>query len=353
MSRIDILRQRIVKRLQRFENSREPRHEIIWGLLGDIDGTVSVPNQSGKVYCRLLGLNSILVRAWNATVPLVANLRVDVEVERQEGMPNDYSVLGIAKVGYGGYENETRFYLPPHHETHEYSSGEGGYDIVNVYTRALAELRADAQATPDMTLHISAGLYMTETHLVIRAAADSPAFSAAPAAGYNRFDLLYLNTSNNQYEITEGTAALAGFAARPLPESKQIAIVWVFFQAGDTAITNSMLIDARVFLLPVGALELAEHALDPQAANSKHTGTLAGLHAHVYNENKSNECDGAKTVFITAHEFMPEYLGVFLNGQLLTLDDDYTEGAFYDSFTMSTAPIAGDTFIVAYAPQIA
>ena len=256
MSVADILRQRIIKRLQRFEASREPRHEIIWGLLGDVDGTVSVPNQAGKVYCRLLGIDSNLVRAWNSTMPLVANARVDVEVERQEGMPDDYAILGVSKTGYVGYENAPRFYLPPHHETHEYSSGTGGYDIVNVYNRMLAELRADAQATPDMTLTISAGLYMTKDGMIIRDAANSPAFGAAPAAGLVRFDLLYLDVADNQYKISAGTAAPVGVAARPLPGSKHIAIVWAFLQNGDTAITNSMLIDARVLYLPLGSLKL-------------------------------------------------------------------------------------------------
>jgi len=260
MSETDSLRRRIVQRLQQFRDSREPRHEIIWGLLGDVDGTVSVPNQSGKVYCRLLGISSNVVRAWNASVPLVANLRVDVEVERQEGMPDDYAIIGVAKVAYVGYGDKSRFYVPPHHETHEYSSGVGGYDIVNVYTRMLAELRADAQATPNMTVAISAGMYMTDTTLVIRSAATSPTFSAAPAAGYSRFDLLYLNTANNAYEISKGDAALAGYAVRPLPSSKHIAIAWVFIQAGNTAITNSMIIDARVLWLPIGALRAGQVA---------------------------------------------------------------------------------------------
>ena len=454
MSRVDILHKRIVERLQRFEASREPRHEIIWGLMGDVDGTISVPNQAGKVYCRLLGETSNLVRAWNSTMPLVVNLRVDIEVERQEGMPDDYTVLGVSRTGYGGYIDDTRNYVPPHHETHEYSSGVGGYDIVNVYTRALAELRADAQATPDMTVAISAGLYMTKTSLVIRGAEDSPTFSAAPAAGIIRYDLLYLDTGTNAYGITEGNAGPPGFANRPLPSSKQIAIAWVFFQNGDTAITNSMIIDARVLWLPIGALELKDHVLlsaphtdtlvdtvidgdvlignvtpkwsrlaitipaanvrnvlgidnaelrpswktaldatnpadiasaaspgtalpfshrdhvhahpvelgtdlhhaeehpyDPLGVDAVHTGTLSGLHAHADNENKSGECNGSKTVFITAQEFLQEGIKVFLNGQLLTIDDDYTEGVFYDSFTMSVAPEVGDSFMLSYIAQ--
>ena len=348
MSVSDILRRRIIERLQRFEASREPRHEIIWGLLGDVEGTVSVSNQAGKVYCRLLGIGSNLVRAWNAVVPLVANLRVDVEVERQEGMPDDYTVLGVGRVGYSGYYNDPRNFVPPHHETHEYTPGVGGYDIVNVYNRALAELRADAQATPDMTLRISSGLYLTENTMVVRDAADSPTFSAAPAAGLIRYDLLYLDTTNNQYKVSEGTAAPPGMASRPMPGDWHMPIAWVFLQSGETAILFTMIIDARILFLPIGALSVGVHPLDTRVIDAVHTGTLPGLHIHAINEDKSAECDGVKTVFIPAQEYEPETLKALLNGQALTLDDDYTEGTFYDEITVSVAPIGGDALVLDY-----
>lgn len=559
MSKRDELRERALQKLQRFKDSLEPRHEIIWGLLGDAEGTVSVPGQAGKSYCRLFGISTYLVRAWNASTSLVPNLRVDVEVERQEGMPDDYIVLGVSKVGYSGYVNQPRDYVSPHHETHEYSPGEGGYDIVNVYNRALAELRADSQATPDMTLRISAGLYLTETTMVVRDRADSPAFTAAPGAGLIRYDLLYLDTADSQYKITEGTAAVPAMASKPLPTDGQIPIAWVLFEAGDTAITYTMITDARILYLPIGALGVGDHALlsvphtdtladdvvdgdvlignvtpawsrlaiavpaanvrnvlgidntelrpswktaldatdpadiagaaspgtslifshrdhvhahpaglgvdlhhtqihdiiggdhtvtgakwnvvaciaidtvglflaladvsagagveailksdatgglilqrldtdtmglpngnafpgapndgdvfyrtdedilyiydgaawttvsvigdhplDPSAVDAVHTGTLKGLHAHADNENKSGECNGIKTVFLTAQEFSQEGLHVHLNGQLLTLNDDYTEGAFYDAFTMAVAPIAGDKLMLSYVAE--
>lgn len=94
-----------------------------------------------------------------------------------------------------------------------------------------------------------------------------------------------------------------------------------------------------------------DHPLDPLATGGVHTGTLPGLHAHADNENKSGECNGVKTVFLTAQEFSQESLHVFLNGQLLTPDDDYAEGAFYDSFAMSVAPIAGDKLMLSYVAE--
>lgn len=387
MSIADDLRRRIVQRLQRFEESREPRHEITWGLMGDVDGTVSIANQTGKVYCRLLGITSNLVRAWNAAAPLVADMRVDIEVERQEGMPDDYTVLGASRIAYIGYADHPRNYVSPHHETHEYTPGVGGYDIINVYNRALAELRADSQATPDMTLRISSGSYPTENGIVVRDWANSPAFSAAPGAGLVRYDLLYLDTSDSQYKISEGAAAPAGVASRPMPGSGHIPIAWAFIESGDTAILHTMIIDARILYMTLGSVndpaDIAEaaspgtalifsprdhvhahpvglgadlhhseeHVLDPRAADAPHTGTLPGLHAHADNENKAGECNGVKTIFFTAQEFSQEGLHVLLNGQLLTLDDDYTEGAFHDSFIMSVAPIAGDSLMLSYIAE--
>lgn len=76
-------------------------------------------------------------------------------------------------------------------------------------------------------------------------------------------------------------------------------------------------------------------------------------HIHAYKEDKSKECDGAKTVFITAQQFEPYTLRIMLNG-LEKLDgaaEDYEEGVMYDSFVMAAAPTGGDTLIAHYLAQ--
>jgi len=107
--------------------------------------------------------------------------------------------------------------------------------------------------------------------------------------------------------------------------------------------------DGAAWIVISGAV--GEHPLDPTADGGVHTGTLKGLHAHADNESKSGECDGAKTVFITAQEFVQEGLHVYLNGQLLTLNDDYTEGALHDAFTMAVAPIVGAKLMLSYVAE--
>jgi len=266
------IRQRVVRRFREVWEAREPRHEIIWALMGDAEGTVEVPGQEGKVYCRLYGRTSLTVRAWNRAVPRAANLRVEVEVLRQKGMPDDYFVLSLSRVGYGGYGGQDMFYLPPHGETHEYDPAGLGSDIVNVYKRALTELRADAQATPDMTLLVSAGYYLA-AGLEYFTGGTSPTFSAAPATG-ERYDLLYLDADTGLLAIREGTAGAPGFATRPQPQEDEVPIAWARIEAGDTAIVYTAIIDARVTIVTMGAQgAVLAHPLDP--SGGVHTGELS------------------------------------------------------------------------------
>ena len=76
--------------------------------------------------------------------------------------------------------------------------------------------------------------------------------------------------------------------------------------------------------------------------------THAPKHLHVFNEDKSKECNGSKTTFITANEFEPNTLVVYKNGLLLRPSTalDFYEGSFYDSFVLTAAP--GSTATLAY-----
>jgi len=75
-------------------------------------------------------------------------------------------------------------------------------------------------------------------------------------------------------------------------------------------------------------------------------------HVHIYKEDKSGECDGTKTIFITAQQFDLATLRVFLNGQEQVdgAANDYQEGTMCDLFTMAVAPVVDDELIVHYLP---
>jgi len=348
---MDELRGRVIGRLRGLFEAREPRWEVVWALMGNGAGVVAVPGQAGKVYCRLLGNIQLTVRAWNQQTPLTNDLRVDVRVIREEGMPTDYFVLGLSRVGYEGYRDEAYWYLTKHGRTHEYDPEGLGSDIVNIYKRALTELRADAQTTPDMTVYVGSGFYLTPDGMQYFVGDNSPTFSAAPTSG-ERYDLLYVDISTGVLTIREGTVAGSGLAQRPSVEKDEVPICWVLLEAGDTAIVYTMITDARVILATVGAYgSVLAHPLDPM--DGVHTGALAGLHVHVWKEDKSGECDDSKTVFITAQQFEPETLCVALNGleQREGATLDFTEGSMHDSFTMVTAPHVDDSLLVAYVPQ--
>ena len=77
-------------------------------------------------------------------------------------------------------------------------------------------------------------------------------------------------------------------------------------------------------------------------------------HAHIFQEDLSMECDGAKVNFITANQFQEDTLNVFHNSHLVRIGllKDYTEDWPYDNFTMDTAPADGDVLTIEYIAEL-
>ncbi len=268
------IRRRAIEGWRALQESREPRREIVWALVADAEGTVYVPGAQGKVYCRLFGNDDLTVRAWNRTVSPTANLRVDVEVLREEGMPDDYYVLGLSRVGYGGYEDHIMVYLPRHSRTHELRPSGAGTDVVDIYKRAFIELRANAQDTPNMTVRVSAGFYMTPEEVDYFSGETSPTFDAAPTnPGYIRYDLLFYDCDEEKLDIRKGTEATPGYALRPQPQVNEVPTAWIRLEFNNTSIQDVNIIDARIVIATMGASGLVTaHPLDP--AEGVHTGSL-------------------------------------------------------------------------------
>ncbi len=90
--------------------------------------------------------------------------------------------------------------------------------------------------------------------------------------------------------------------------------------------------------------------LDPSGGLVANEDGLAIGRDWVFQEDHSAECDGARTQFLTAHQFAPNTTLVALNGliQRVGHDNDYTEDAACTGFTFEAAPEAGDALVVAY-----
>lgn len=74
------------------------------------------------------------------------------------------------------------------------------------------------------------------------------------------------------------------------------------------------------------------------------------LWEHSVNEDHSAQLDGVRTEFLLANEAQPETTRVYLDGvrQRLGAGYQYQEGAFYDSYVLAAAPVAGRALLVDY-----
>ena len=268
------IRRRAIRGLKGLIGTREPRREIMWALMGDAEGTLEVPGAKAKVYCRLFGINSLTVRAWNRVVSPTYDLEVEVEVIRQEGVPDDYYVVGLRRIGYSGYANYYMTYVPLHGPTHELRPTGAGSDVVNIYKKAIVELRADPQDPIGMTVVVRPGFYMTPEEIGYYSGGTSPTFSGAPGgSGMVRYDLLYFDCDAGILAIREGQEGPIGYALMPQPGSDEVPLAWIKLASGDTAIQDVNIIDARIMIATMGVSGLVTaHALDPAAG--AHTGTL-------------------------------------------------------------------------------
>jgi hypothetical protein len=192
--------QEAVDALTKFHGTLEPKRLIVRAVLGNAAGTVAVPNLPNHVYARIDGDPSKLVRAQNYGAPPVAGTVVSLEIVQNETGRIGYIVLGKSSgVQYPGTAT-TPPALGPHHLTHEMQRDGGGYDGVNVYEEALVMLRANAQATPNLTVKVSRGTYYLDSTRYYYAGGNSPTF----VADGDSIDVLCINAAG-VLSIVQGT----------------------------------------------------------------------------------------------------------------------------------------------------
>jgi hypothetical protein len=232
------------------------RNDTIQGVLGDGGGKLNVPGRMGWLYVRLHGDPNRVVTAWCPTsIPMVEGLVVDLQ-RTYSGGRSFYKIEGrSAIVQYGQdpfFSSGISGTVGAHAQQHQRKDfGAGGFDPLDIYTRALVSLRATPQFTPDMTVQVAPGYYYING-LHKWEGGNSPAFD--PIAGGNlfnphsRFDLLYLG-ADGALHIIKGTEVAGAATIDPsVVPANCIPIAYIFFSTNQTTITESQIVDARVIL---------------------------------------------------------------------------------------------------------
>ncbi len=240
------------------EYTRKHAPQPLTAQLGNNAGLVDHPTRGkGWIYARLLSDPSRLIVASDEgnTVPHEAGIVVQVEWKRA----GYYQVLQVMPGLYP--DNVWADTVGAHAAQHQRRDlGGGGFDPVDVYTRALVNLRARAQATPDLTLHVERGFVPGAT-LQEFAGGESPGFTAVSMPPYSanvRWDLLYLWMAPLSLQIVEGAEVGSETAPDDVPKpacpagSYPLAYVWRY--SAQTALTENCIWDARPLGSAIGAL---------------------------------------------------------------------------------------------------
>lgn len=241
---------------------------LYYGTLGNNAGTVDT-TRNDWVFLRLHGDGNQVVEAYAAvSFPRVAEIIVDVEKVDRKGA-SYYQVLGVsAGITYASTDNPFPGLPGEHATTHQRRDrNTGGYDPLDVYNRALVNLRARAQTVPDLTCYVERGFYVITVFKEF-AGGNSPAFTA-PAGAFStqRWDLLYLG-NDDALHILQGTAAPIN-PVYPTVPANCIPIAYVILSNSSTTITELMITDARTILSSNQATATAHNLL-----SAVHTDTL-------------------------------------------------------------------------------
>jgi hypothetical protein len=114
--------------------------------------------------------------------------------------------------------------------------------LYGITLRAIIDLRAEPQATPDLTLKVQPGGYQLKGQFNIYGGGTSPVF-VPPVSGLNRYDLLSLSAAG-VLQITVGTGGLytVSFPATPVDS---VPLAYVSMYVGQTEIVETDIIEAR------------------------------------------------------------------------------------------------------------
>lgn len=149
MSRLDQAR----RRWQEVKDGFQPTIRRVRGILGDGNGVVRVPGRPDLVYVRVNADASTIWQVPNDAVADVDNLPVIVEKEPDGGLWRIVEVFR-GQISYSGAGWDGVKLTPNHGDEHEWPPKQPGPDPVNIYTRALTDLRSEPTSTYSLNVNV-------------------------------------------------------------------------------------------------------------------------------------------------------------------------------------------------------
>jgi hypothetical protein len=229
-----------------------------FAVLGNNQGIVEIPGETGIIWVQLHGDPNQVVRALASVSTPCENVDagVVVKVEKiKQYAGARYKVVGFAAELNPG--DDRSVLLGRHGDQHEYRDfNGGGGDPVNIHPDAILPLRAQPNAPADMTLRVLWGVYQKpDGSQGIYNGGISPAF--VPVIGATRrCDLLYLASDGTTLTILQGTPTLDGsIPPRPTTPTNCTPLAWVYLDSTVSAIAS--------FANILSARELVASALNP------------------------------------------------------------------------------------------
>jgi len=293
----------------------------------------------GLYWIRILGDREILAAAYCEIYTPAHGMHVTVEESQHEGRRR-YDVVGRPDT-QGWFTNErgtgAGSPAPSHHYVHE----AGGADMINVGSYMLENVRATPHSDEPMAVYVSYG-YVNINNQTLYFSGGATEALTAPAHG-QQWALVTLN-EDLDLNVSYGDVAWTSPSKPEIPDG-ELPVAYVLLEGGDTYIPANHIYDARpVFTV---TKEVEQGDVSPPSEY---------YHIHVYQEDLSLECDGTKTVFFTANQYVQHTLNVFHNGHLLREGEgkDYIELWPYDGFEvlLDETPNPYDSLLVEYLVEI-
>lgn len=244
--------------------TRRHSRKLWTALLGNNAGTVIHTRGESWVYIRLHGDPNQVVAAYNGAKVATAQANIEVAVERVTLAGKVYyNIVELASAVFSDSDwASTVTEHAPQHQRRDL--GEGGFDPLDVYTRALVNLRARAQIPAALTLYVERGFYFLSGVLHEWLGGNSPAFTI-PAGGVfggaRRCDLLYMGTDDALHIVQGAPTTDGSLPPYPVTPADCIPIAYVYLDSAMTSISELYIKDARVILTASNAAAASHNLL--------------------------------------------------------------------------------------------